>query len=74
LLLHLKGRNDPVQAAEPRIGLLELLGGHAFDKPLPLPKGTPIDLTLDTSLNLDELLNSYFNGAGNGAAAAAASN
>jgi hypothetical protein len=31
---------------------------------LPLPKDTPIDLTLDTSLNLDELLASYFGSAG----------
>ena len=61
LLLHLKGRNDPAQAAETRVGVVDLLRGRAFDKPLPLPKGTPIDLTLDTSLNLDELLNSYFN-------------
>jgi hypothetical protein len=68
LLLHLKGRNDPMLAAEARVDALDLLRGRAFDKPLPLPKGTPIDLTLDTSLNLDELLNSYFNGLPNDAA------
>ena len=50
---------------ETRVSVLDLLRGRAFDKPLPLPKGTPIDLTLDTSLNLDELLASYF---GSGAA------
>jgi hypothetical protein len=60
LLLHIKGRHDPAQAMETRVGVLELLRGRAFDKPLPLPKDTPIDLTLDTSLNLDELLASYF--------------
>jgi hypothetical protein len=60
VLLHVKGQNDPAQATETRVGVVELLQGHAFDKPLPLPKGTPIDLTLDTSLNLDELLASYF--------------
>jgi hypothetical protein len=64
VLLHVKGRNDPAQVAETRVGVVDLIRGQAFDKPLPLPKGTPIDLTLDTSLNLDELLNSYFNGAG----------
>ena len=69
VLFHIKGRNDPAQASEPRIAVLDLLRGSAFDKPLPLPKGTPIDLTLDTSLNLDELLNSYFNTARNDAAA-----
>ena len=61
LLFHIKGRNDPAQAAEARVGAVDLLRGRAFDKPVPLPKGTPIELTLDTSLNLDELLSSYFN-------------
>jgi hypothetical protein len=73
LLLHLKGRNDPAQAAETRVGVVDLLRGRAFDKPLPLPKGTPIDLTLDTSLNLDELLKSYFNSRRAGDAAPEAS-
>ena len=54
------GEHDPAQTLETRVGVVELLQGRAFDKPLPLPKGTPIDLTLDTSLNLDELLASYF--------------
>jgi len=39
--------------------VLDLLRGRAFDKPLDLPKGTPVNLTLDTSLNLDELLAGY---------------
>jgi hypothetical protein len=72
VLLHLVGQNDPPQVAETRVGILDLLRGRAFDKPLPLPKGTPIDLTLDTSLNLDELLASYLNRSGAGAAASAA--
>ncbi len=71
VLLHLVGQNDPPQVAETRVGILELLRGRAFDKPLPLPKGTPIDLTLDTSVNLDELLDSYLNRSGAGAAAPA---
>jgi hypothetical protein len=62
MVFHLQGRNDPPQAAETRVGVVDLLRGRAFDKPLPLPKGTPVDLTLDTSLNLDELLKSYFGG------------
>ncbi len=68
VLLRVKGRHDPAQTMETRIGVLDLLRGRGFDKPLPLPKGTPIDLTLDTSLNLDELLASYF-GSGGGAMA-----
>lgn len=62
ILLHIIGRHDPAVGAEPRVGIIDLLRGHAFDKPLPLPKGTPIDLTLDTSVNLDELLNSWLSG------------
>jgi len=59
LILHISGRNDPPGAVEARVGLFDLLRGQAFSKPVPLPKGTPIDLTLDTSLNFDELLRAY---------------
>ncbi len=58
-IFHIKGRNDPPGNVEARIALTDLLSGHAFDKPISLPKGTPIDLTLDTSLNFDELLKAY---------------
>jgi hypothetical protein len=64
VLFHIVGQNDPPQVEETRVGILALLRGQAFDKPLPLPKGTPIDLTLDTSINLDELLDSYLNRSG----------
>jgi hypothetical protein len=64
MLLRIKGRHDPAETMETRIGVLDLLRGRGFDKPLPLPKGTPIDMTLDTSLNLDELLASYFGSGG----------
>ena len=59
LVFHIKGRNDPAKAEEARIGVFKLIEGKAFDTPLPLPKGTPVDLTLDTSLNFDELLEAY---------------
>ena len=59
LILHINGRNDPPNAVEARVGLFDLLRGQAFSKPVQLPKGTPIDLTLDTSLNFDELLRAY---------------
>ena len=62
MIFRIKGRNDPAVALETRVGVMELLRGQAFDRPLPLPKGTPVDLTLDTSVNLDELLKSYFDG------------
>jgi hypothetical protein len=59
LLLHIEGRNDPPNQAAARVGLFALLRGEAFKQAVPLPKGTPIDLTLDTSLNFDELLRAY---------------
>jgi len=64
VVLRLKGRHDPSEDRPARVEILSLLRGTAFDTPIPLPKSTPIDLTLDTSLNLDELLNSYFGGRG----------
>ena len=59
VVFHVVGRHDPKVDRPTRIGLFALLRGHAFDKPLPLPKGTPVDLTLDTSLNLDDILAAY---------------
>ena len=59
LVLHIRGRHDPPVAVPTRIGILEFLRGHAFDRPVPLPKGTPIDLTLDSSLNVEGLLDTY---------------
>jgi hypothetical protein len=32
------------------------LNGSAFQRRIPLPAKTPVDLTLDTSLNFDELI------------------
>lgn len=61
VLFHIRGRNDPAVAQETRLSVIDLIRGHAFDKPVPLPKGTPVDLTLDTSLNFDELLDAYRN-------------
>lgn len=59
IVFHIKGRNDPPKPQEARVGLFDLIRGTAFDKPVALPSGTPIDLTLETSLNFDELLKSY---------------
>ena len=59
VVFHVVGRHDPPVDRPTRIGLFALLRGHAFDKPLPLPKGTPVELTLDTSLNLDDILAAY---------------
>jgi hypothetical protein len=69
IIFHIKGRNDPPVAKNAVISLFDLIRGKAFDKPIPLPKGTPVDLTLDTSLNFDELLQAYTEAARGGSAA-----
>jgi len=56
VLFHIKGEHDPKVAEKAKIGLMELLRGSAFQRRIPLPAKTPVDLTLDTSLNFDELI------------------
>lgn len=56
VLFHVKGQHDPKVAEKARVGILDLIRGRAFDKRIALPAKTPVDLTLDTSLNFDELL------------------
>jgi hypothetical protein len=62
VLFHIKGEHDPKIAEKARIGLMELLNGSAFQRRIPLPAKTPVDLTLDTSLNFDELLAAWRRG------------
>jgi hypothetical protein len=59
ILFHIKGQHDPKVAEKARVGILDLIRGRAFDKRIALPAKTPVDLTLDTSLNFDELLNAW---------------
>jgi hypothetical protein len=56
ILFHIKGQHDPKVAEKAKVGILDLLRGRAFNKRIALPAKTPVDLTLDTSLNFDELL------------------
>lgn len=56
ILFHIKGRHDPKVPEKARVGLIDLIRGRAFNKRIALPAKTPVDLTLDTSLNFDELL------------------
>lgn len=56
ILFHIKGEHDPKVAEKAKVGILDLIRGRAFDKRIALPAKTPVDLTLDTSLNFDELL------------------
>jgi hypothetical protein len=59
VVFHIKGRSDPPKRQVAEVAITDVINGTALYKPIPLPSGTPIDLTLDTSLNFDELLKSY---------------
>jgi hypothetical protein len=59
IVFHIKGRSDPRKPQTANVAITDIINGTALYKPVPLPSGTPIDLTLDTSLNFDELLKSY---------------
>jgi hypothetical protein len=60
VLFHIKGEHTPPQHQEIRVSAAKLLDRSFLDKPLPLPSGVKVDLTLDTTLNLDQLLDDYF--------------
>lgn len=59
VLMHLKGRHDPPQKQEIRLTIIELIRRDFLNKALPLPSGTQVDLTLDTSINLDQILKDF---------------
>jgi hypothetical protein len=59
LLFRIRGEHDPVVAEEARVGIFDILRGRAFERRIPLPKGTPVNLTLDTTLNFDDLLEAW---------------
>ncbi|HYC68621.1 intermembrane phospholipid transport protein YdbH family protein [Brevundimonas sp.] len=56
VLFHIRGRHDPPVHQELRIGIAEFISREFLNRPLPLPSGTGIDLTLDTTLNLNQLI------------------
>jgi len=56
LLFHIKGRHDPPQRQELRLTVPELISREFLNRPLVLPSDTGIDLTLDTTLNLNQLI------------------
>ncbi len=58
VLFHIKGHHQPPQDQQIRLTWREALS-RKIDRQLPLPSGTGIDLTLDTSLNLDQLLKDF---------------
>jgi hypothetical protein len=56
VLFHIVGRHDPPELQELRLTLSELISREFLNRPLPLPSNTGIDLTLDTTLNLNQLI------------------
>lgn len=56
VLFRIRGRHDPPQRQELRIPLAEFISREFLNRTLPLPSGTGIDLTLDTTLNLNQLI------------------
>lgn len=71
VLFHIRGRHDPPQRQELRIPLAEFISRQFLNRQLPLPSDTGIDLTLDTTLNLNQLISDLLelNRARNGEAA-----
>ena len=53
---HVLGRHDPPQRQEIRLSWMDLIRRRFLDRTLPLPSDTRIDLTLDTTLNIDQLI------------------
>jgi hypothetical protein len=56
VLFHIVGRHDPPTKQQIRLSLSDLISRRFLGRPLPLPSGTQVNLTLDTTLNLDDLL------------------
>ncbi|MBB5747342.1 intermembrane phospholipid transport protein YdbH family protein [Brevundimonas variabilis] len=56
VLFRIRGRHDPPQRQEMRVGIAEFISRKFLERTLPLPSDTGIDLTLDTTLNVNQLL------------------
>lgn len=56
VLFSIHGRHDPPVEQQLQLGLAELIRRDFLNRVLPLPSGTEINLTLDTSFNLDQLI------------------
>ena len=59
VLFHIVGKHDPPTAQKIRLSLMDLIQKRFLGRKLPLPSGTGVNLTLDTTLNLDALLADY---------------
>lgn len=59
MLFQISGRHDPPQKQQIRLSVIELIQQKFLGKKLPLPSGTGVNLTLDTTINLDDLLGDW---------------
>ncbi len=59
VLLHVKGEHAPPKKQVIRLSIIDIITRRFMTRTLPLPSGTKVDLTLDTSLNLDQLLKDF---------------
>lgn len=59
VLFRIQGEHRPPQRQQIRLSLMEVIRRTYLEKVLPLPSGTKVDLTLDTSVNFDELLRDF---------------
>jgi hypothetical protein len=58
VLFHIKGEHAPPKTQAINLTWLEVIT-RKINRPLALPSGTKVDLTLDTSTNLDQLLTDF---------------
>jgi hypothetical protein len=58
MVLRMAGKYDPPTKKELRLTWRDVLDRNVLNKPMPLPSNTRVNLTLDTSLNLDDLIES----------------
>jgi hypothetical protein len=56
MLFHIVGRHDPPTRQRIRLTVMDLIQRKFLGQKLPLPSGTGVNLTLDTTLNLDDLM------------------
>jgi hypothetical protein len=59
VLFRIAGAHEPPQEQTLELGLLDLLKKDLLQRRLPLPSHTKVNLTLDTTLNLDQLLKDF---------------
>jgi hypothetical protein len=57
-VFHIAGRHAPPAKKELRLTWQDLLSKDVLNRPMPLPSDTVVNLTLDTTLNLDDLIKS----------------